>query len=108
MRMDNKRLREVSVQKGFDGGAFCLPGSPRRHEIGESGVFLGLGDVYTFDEDWYGQLAVGAGDNVLRLLPPLNIEEAHLDEAVEKIGRACAVLEAGLAAEKAEAAGGAA
>lgn len=53
-------------------------------------------------------LAVGAGDNVLRLLPPLNIEEAHLDEAVEKIGRACAVLEAGLAAEKAKAAGGAA
>jgi len=30
--------------------------------FGESGVFLGLGDVYTFDEDWYGQLAVGAGD----------------------------------------------
>lgn len=44
-------------------------------------------------------LTVGAADNVVRLLPPLIIEEAHLDEAVEKIGRACAALEAKLAAK---------
>lgn len=54
-------------------------------------------------------LTVGAGDNVVRLLPPLIIDETHLDEAVEKIGRACAVLEAKLAAAApASAAGGAA
>jgi len=38
-------------------------------------------------------LTVGAGDNVMRLLPPLIIEEKHIDEAVEKIGRACEALE---------------
>ena len=46
-------------------------------------------------------LTVGAGDNVVRLLPPLNIEEGHLDEAMEKLGRACAKLDAGLADEAA-------
>ncbi|PKQ01933.1 MAG: acetylornithine transaminase, partial [Alphaproteobacteria bacterium HGW-Alphaproteobacteria-12] len=49
-------------------------------------------------------LTVGAGDNVVRLLPPLNIEEAHLDEAMEKLGRACAGLDAALD-EKTAAAG---
>ena len=44
-------------------------------------------------------LAVGAGDNVVRLLPPLTIGEIHLDEAVEKLSRACVVLEAALDAE---------
>ncbi|MEW6091290.1 aspartate aminotransferase family protein [Parvibaculum sp.] len=41
-------------------------------------------------------LAVGAGDNVVRLLPPLNIEEAHLDEAMEKLMAACGKLDAAL------------
>jgi acetylornithine/N-succinyldiaminopimelate aminotransferase len=44
-------------------------------------------------------LTVGAADNVVRLLPPLIIDETHLDEAVEKIGRACVVLETKLAAK---------
>jgi len=39
-------------------------------------------------------LAIGAGDNVVRLLPPLNIEEAHLDEAMAALERACHALEA--------------
>jgi len=34
-------------------------------------------------------LTVGAGDNVVRLLPPLIIGEAELDEAVGMIDRAC-------------------
>jgi acetylornithine/N-succinyldiaminopimelate aminotransferase len=41
-------------------------------------------------------LTVGAGDNVVRLLPPLNIDEPHLDEAREKLTRACTALEATL------------
>ena len=41
-------------------------------------------------------LAVGAGDNVVRLLPPLTIEESHLDEAMEKLAHACAALDAAL------------
>lgn len=38
-------------------------------------------------------LVIGAGDNVVRLLPPLIIEEKHIDEAVEKIAKACTALE---------------
>ena len=41
-------------------------------------------------------LAVGAGDNVVRLLPPLNIEEALLDEAMERLMAACGKLDAAL------------
>ncbi len=41
-------------------------------------------------------LTVGAGDNVVRLLPPLVIDESHLDEAMEKLAHACAALDAAL------------
>ncbi len=37
-------------------------------------------------------LAVGAGDNVLRLLPPLIIGEEEMNEACESLSKACAVL----------------
>jgi len=39
-------------------------------------------------------LTVGAGDNVLRLLPPLIITNAEVDEAVAAIERACHALTA--------------
>ena len=39
-------------------------------------------------------LTVGAGDNVVRLLPPLIIDEAQLDEAIDMLDRACIALEA--------------
>jgi acetylornithine/N-succinyldiaminopimelate aminotransferase len=35
-------------------------------------------------------LTVGAGDNVVRLLPPLNVGEGELSEAVARLGRALA------------------
>jgi acetylornithine/N-succinyldiaminopimelate aminotransferase len=37
-------------------------------------------------------LTVAAGDNVLRMLPPLIVSEADIDEAVQRIERACARL----------------
>jgi acetylornithine/N-succinyldiaminopimelate aminotransferase len=37
-------------------------------------------------------IAVAAGDNVVRLLPPLIIDEAEISEAVARIDRACARL----------------
>ena len=37
-------------------------------------------------------LTVGAGDNVVRLLPPLIVTEAELEEAVQRLERACAAL----------------
>lgn len=45
-------------------------------------------------------LVVNAGDNVVRLLPPLIIDERQLDEATDMISAACTVLEAGLAPNK--------
>ncbi len=39
-------------------------------------------------------LAVGAGDNVVRILPPLNVSDAELAEAVAAIGAAAASFEA--------------
>jgi acetylornithine/N-succinyldiaminopimelate aminotransferase len=37
-------------------------------------------------------LAVGAGDNVVRLLPPLIINEQEIAEGVARLDRACAAL----------------
>jgi acetylornithine/N-succinyldiaminopimelate aminotransferase len=36
----------------------------------------------------HGLLTVAAGDNVMRVLPPLVIEEAHITEFVEKLSAA--------------------
>ena len=38
-------------------------------------------------------LTIGAGDNVLRLLPPLVVTDADIDEAVNRLDRACRTLE---------------
>jgi acetylornithine/N-succinyldiaminopimelate aminotransferase len=40
-----------------------------------------------------GLLVVGAGDNVIRLLPPLTIEESHVREAMQKLGAAAETFE---------------
>src|SRR5947209_12620402 len=37
-------------------------------------------------------LTVGAGDNVVRFLPPLIVSETEIDEAVQRLDRACAAL----------------
>jgi acetylornithine/N-succinyldiaminopimelate aminotransferase len=37
-------------------------------------------------------LTVGAGDNVVRVLPPLIVSEAEVEEAVQRLDRACAAL----------------
>jgi acetylornithine/N-succinyldiaminopimelate aminotransferase len=39
-------------------------------------------------------LAIGAGDNVVRLLPPLTIGESEVNEAMSRLEAACAALEA--------------
>lgn len=42
-----------------------------------------------------GLLTVGGGENVVRLLPPLIIEEAQVEEALNKLAAACQALSAG-------------
>ena len=39
-------------------------------------------------------LTVPAGDNVVRILPPLNVTEEEIDLAIAKIDAACTALEA--------------
>jgi acetylornithine/N-succinyldiaminopimelate aminotransferase len=46
--------------------------------------------VGKFTED--GLLTVAAGNNVVRLVPPLIIEDSHVDEALTIMEKACAEL----------------
>ena len=54
-------------------GTYGLPGNLVQGEIsatrrfGEDGAFIGVSDTYTFNDDWYGSLALGAGDGVFYL-----------------------------------------
>ena len=67
-------------------------------DVRGAGLLLGLKcvvantDLQTELRDSQQMLTVGAADNVLRLLPPLTIEEQHVTEAIEKIEAACAGL----------------
>ncbi|MGC6535523.1 MAG: aspartate aminotransferase family protein [Parvibaculales bacterium] len=66
-------------------------------ELRGEGLMIGLkcvplnGDVVAALRDRH-LLSVGAGDNVLRLLPPLNIEKQDVDWALAAIEQACADL----------------
>jgi acetylornithine/N-succinyldiaminopimelate aminotransferase len=39
-------------------------------------------------------LLIGAGDNVVRLLPPLIVSDADISEAADRLDKACRALEA--------------
>ena len=39
-------------------------------------------------------LTVGAGDNVVRFLAPLIVQEAEIDQSIQALERACAALQA--------------
>lgn len=55
--------REVGVRGSRALGAHVLQGEvATMRRFGESGNFIGLGDTYAFDPDWFGSLSVGAGD----------------------------------------------
>ena len=66
-------------------------------EVRGSGLLLGLkckvpnSELVDALRD-QGMLAVGAGDNVVRLLPPLIISEEHVREAVSALNEACSTL----------------
>jgi acetylornithine/N-succinyldiaminopimelate aminotransferase len=52
-------------------------------------------------------LAVAAGDNVVRLLPPLIVSEAEIAEGIARLDRACAKLSASAPAQAQSAQGSA-
>jgi acetylornithine/N-succinyldiaminopimelate aminotransferase len=66
-------------------------------EVRGEGLLIGLkavvpsGDLVAALRD-EKLLTVGAGDNVVRFLPPLIVTEAEIDEAVQRLDRACAAL----------------
>jgi acetylornithine/N-succinyldiaminopimelate aminotransferase len=76
-------------------------------EIRGEGLMLGL-KLHTLNTDFVaaardaGLLVVGAGDNVVRLLPPLIISEAEVAEAVSRLDRAASAIEASLKRPAAE------
>ena len=68
-------------------------------EVRGSGLLLGMKcevpnlEVMTAFRE-HKLLSVVAGNNVIRILPPLNIEKAHVDEAIKMMDAACADLAA--------------
>lgn len=72
-------------------------------EVRGQGLMLGL-KLHTLNSDFVAQaraaglLVIGAGDNVVRLLPPLNITAADIGEAFNRLDRAASATEAALAA----------
>lgn len=54
---------EAGIRGTHTTGAHVLSGEvAAMRRFGESGNFLGLGDSYTFNPDWFGSLSIGAGD----------------------------------------------
>ena len=67
-------------------------------EVRGAGLMLGLKCVgentaLIAELNANGMLAIAAGDNVVRLVPPLIIEEAQVDEALAILEKSCAALE---------------
>ncbi len=89
-----------AVARDFWNRLLALPGRypVLIEEVRGAGLLLGLKcvvpntDLQTELRESQQMLAVGAADNVLRLLPPLTIDTQHVAEAVEKIEAACARL----------------
>jgi len=66
-------------------------------EVRGEGLLIGLkavvpsSDLVTALRD-QNLLTVGAGENVVRFLPPLIVTEAEIEDAMQRLDRACAAL----------------
>jgi acetylornithine/N-succinyldiaminopimelate aminotransferase len=96
VRSKGERLRASLEQ--------MIPNHDLFDHVRGSGLMLGLklnGDSRAFvahARSNHGLLTVAAGDNVVRILPPLNIDESHIRECVEKLSAAASAFEAQAAA----------
>ncbi len=60
--------RDVTLRGTYGSGAHVLQGElSAQHRFNKDGTFVGISDTYTFDQDWYGSLALGAGDGAFYL-----------------------------------------
>lgn len=65
---------EVGLRGSHTTGAHVLQGElATMKRFGESGRFIGIGDTYSFDADWFGSLSVGAGDGA-SYLPDFRVD----------------------------------
>ncbi|WP_341908615.1 YaiO family outer membrane beta-barrel protein [Polaromonas sp. YR568] len=60
--------REVALRGAYGIGPHLLQGEVSQHRrFNTDGTFLGLSDTYTFNEDWFGSVAIGVGDGAFFL-----------------------------------------
>jgi YaiO family outer membrane protein len=60
--------RDLTLRGTYGTGPHVLQGElSAQNRFNKSGTFVGLSDTYTFDDDWYGSLALGAGDGAFYL-----------------------------------------
>lgn len=60
--------RDVTLRGAYGIGAHVLQGElSAQHRFDKDGSFVGVSDTYTFDEDWYGSVALGGGDGAFFL-----------------------------------------
>jgi acetylornithine/N-succinyldiaminopimelate aminotransferase len=91
--LDGVRARSGRLRQGLEG---LVASHPEVFEgVRGTGLMLGLkckGAPADLVQAGYaeGVLTVPAADNVVRLLPPLNIAEAEIDEALSRLDRAAA------------------
>jgi len=89
-----ERTRKTGALLAEKAGAVAAAHPDLIEEVRGAGMMIGMkcvvpaGDMVTACRD-AGLLTVPAGDNVVRLLPPLIIDESHVAEAVEMIETAC-------------------
>jgi len=93
-----ERVREAALKLSQKLAMLADEHSTIIEEVRGQGLMLGLKcrvpntDLVAALGDQH-MLVVGAGDNVVRLLPPLIVSDEELDEAVDKISAACTRLE---------------
>jgi YaiO family outer membrane protein len=60
--------RDVTLRGTYGVGAHVLQGElSAQHRFNKDGTFAGVSDTYTFDQDWYGSVALGVGDGAFYL-----------------------------------------
>jgi len=68
--------RDVTLRGTYAQSRHVLQGElSTNRRFNEDGAFLGVSDTYTFNEDWFGSVAVGAGDGVF-YLPRYRVDAA--------------------------------
>lgn len=66
--------REVGLRGSYTTGRHVVQGEvATSRRFNENGTFVGVSDTYTFNDDWYGSLGIGAGSGAF-YLPKFRID----------------------------------